>query len=62
MNTTYYVTLHGNAKVMRATTSIAKIKMKCIASKGLWCKAIAPKMAKQMINEGVEFIKITDLY
>ena len=32
------------------------------ASYGLWCKAIAPKMAKQMINEGAEFIKITDIY
>ena len=62
MNTTYYVTLHGNAKVMRATTAISRIKLARCASNGLWCKAIAPKMAKQMINEGAEFIKITDIY
>ena len=62
MKTTYYVTLHGNAKVMRATTAISKIKLARIASNGLWCKAIEPKVAKKMINEGAEFIKITDLY
>lgn len=62
MNTTYYVTLHGNAKVLRATTAISRIKLARIASNGFWCKAIEPKAAKKMINEGAEFIKITDLY
>lgn len=62
MKTTYYVTLHGNAKVMRATTAISKIKLARIASNGLWCKAVDPKTAKKMIKDGTEFIKIQDLY
>lgn len=62
MKTTYYVTLHGNAKVLRATTAISRIKLARIASNGLWCKAIAPKTAKKMIKDGTEFIKVTDLF
>lgn len=62
MKTTYYVTLHGNTKVMRATTAISKIKLARIASNGFWCKAVEPKTAKKMIKDGTEFIKITDLY
>ena len=61
MKTTYYVTLQENATVMRATTAIAKKKMARIANDELWCKAIAPTIAKQMIKEGAEFIKIQDL-
>ena len=61
MKTTYYVTLHSTT-VMRATTAISKIKMARIANDGLWCKVIAPKVAKQMIKEGAEFIKVQDLY
>ena len=62
MKTTYYLTLHGNAKIMRATTAIYKIKLARIASNGLWCKAVDPKTAKKMIKDGTEFIKIQDLY
>lgn len=61
METTYYVTLHSTT-VMRATTSIARIKLARCASNGLWCKAIAPKVARQMIKDGAEFIKVQDLY
>ena len=62
MKTTYYLTLHGNAKVLRATTSIAKIKLARCANNGLWCKAVEPKTARKMIEDGVEFIKVQDLY
>lgn len=62
MKTTYYMTLHGNATVMRATTAIAKEKMARCASNGLWCKAVEPKTARKMIEDGAEFIKVQDLY
>lgn len=62
MKTTYYVTLQGKAKVLRATTAIAKQKLARMASIGLWCKAIDPKTAKKMIKDGIEFIKVTDLF
>ena len=61
METTYYVTLHSTT-VMRATTSIAKIKLARCASNGLWCKAVEPKTARKMIKDGAEFIKVQDLY
>lgn len=56
------MTLHGNATVMRATTAIAKEKMARCASNGLWCKAVEPKTAREMIKDGAEFIKVQDLY
>ena len=62
MKTTYYVTLQGKAKVLRATTAIAKQKLARTASIGLWCKAIDPKTAKKMIKDGTEFVKVTDLF
>lgn len=60
MKTTYYLSISGT--VLRGTTAIAREKLARCAAKGLWCKAINPKTAKNMIKNGVQFIKIQDLY